>query len=357
MINMLNKLPPRYKDEFVDIETKSIMKAAIKAERKLAELKGYAEVVPNKNILINAITINEAKDSSEIENIITTHDELFKALSDTKRIENSAKEVINYKRALWRGFELINEKGMITTNIIVEIQKIIEENNAGIRSQSGTVLKNNKTGKVIYTPPAEESQIRDLLKNLEAYINKEDNMEVLVKMAVIHYQFESIHPFFDGNGRTGRILNVLYLVLKNLLDSPILYLSNYINNNKQEYYQLIQNIHDSGDWESWILYILKGIEEMSESSLRTLKRIDKLFQDIDNEIKSNEPTIYSRELTELIFKNFYTLIKDVQKTLNVTRKTSSNYLYKLVELGILKVEKRGRQKIFINHKLIDIVKG
>lgn len=356
MSGKLNKLPPRYKGELVDIETKAIMKAVIKATRKLAELKGYTEVVPNKNILINAITINEAKDSSEIENIITTYDELFEALSETKRIENSVKEVINYKRALWKGFELIKEKEMITTNIIVEIQKIIEENHAGIRSQSKAVLKNDKTGEAIYTPPTKEKQIRDLLKNLESYINQEDNVETLVKMAVIHYQFESIHPFYDSNGRTGRILNVLFLVLKDLLAAPILYLSKYINNNKQKYYQLIQNIHDEGDWESWILFILKGIEEMSESSLKTLKSINKLFQDIDNKIKDNEPTIYSRELTELIFNNFYTRIKDVIEIMNVTRKTASNYLYKLVELGVLQVEKRGRQKIFINHKLINIVK-
>ncbi len=356
MTNKLNKLPPRYNGELVDIETKPIMKAAIKAERKLAELKGYADVVPNKNILINAITINEAKDSSEIENIITTHDELFDAISDTKRIENSAKEVINYKRALWRGYELIREKEMITTNIIVEIQKYIEKNNAGIRKQSGTVLKNDKTGEIIYNPPAKESQIRDLLKNLEDYINREDGVEKLVKMAVIHYQFESIHPFYDGNGRTGRILNILYLVLENLLDSPILYLSKYINNNKQEYYHLIQNTHDKGDWESWILFILEGIEKMSDSSLKVLKKIDNLFQDVDNKIKESEPTIYSRKLTEVIFKNFYTRINDLQENINVTRKTASNYLHKLVELGILNVEKRGREKIFINHRLVDIVR-
>ena len=356
MTSKLNKLPPRYKGEPIDMESKPILKAAIRAARKLAELKGYAEVVPNKNILINAITINEAKDSSEIENIITTHDELFEALSDIERSGNTAKEVINYQKALWRGYKLVKEKEMITTNIIIEIQKYIEENNAGIRQQAGTVLKNDKTGKIIYTPPAKESEIRDLLKNLEVYINKEDNVEKLVKMAVIHYQFESIHPFYDSNGRIGRILNVLYLVLENLLDSPILYLSKYINNNKQKYYNLIQNIHDKGDWESWIIFILEGIEEMSDSSLKKIKKIDELFEEIDNKIKENEPTIYSRELSELIFKNFYTRIKDVQEIKDVTRKTASNYLHKLVDIGVLKVEKRGREKIFINHKLIDIVK-
>src|SRR6056297_2178023 len=352
MNNELKVLPPE-----ANLETRGVLKQLTRSHKSLAELKGFADMIPNKNILINAVIINEAKDSSEIEDIITTHDELFRVMSSESYNSHAAKEVVNYRTALWHGYELVKEKKIITTNIIIEIQNLIESNRAGIRNLSGTVLKNELTGETIYTPPSEKKEILSLLSNLELYINEDyDNVDPLVKLAVIHYQFESIHPFYDGNGRTGRILNILYLVLENLLDSPILYLSKYINNNKQEYYHLIQNTHDKGDWESWILFILEGIEKMSDSSLKVLKKIDNLFQDVDNKIKESEPTIYSRKLTEVIFKNFYTRINDLQENINVTRKTASNYLHKLVELGILNVEKRGRKKIFINYRLVDIVR-
>ena len=218
-----------------DLKTPRILEALNEASRSLAELKGFANSIPNQHILINAITINEAKDSSEIENIVTTHDSIYKVLTESGFKDESAKEVVDYRSAIWRGYEIIKEKGFISTNVLVELQGIIEHNNAGIRKTPGTNLVNSKTGEVIYTPPQDEKEIRDLLKNLEDYINKNnDDVDPLIKMALIHYQFENIHPFYDGNGRTGRILNVLYLVLNNLLDSPILYLSNYINKNKDE---------------------------------------------------------------------------------------------------------------------------
>lgn len=198
------------------------MREASKANRKLAELKGYSEIVPNKNILINAITLNEAKESSEIENIITTHDELFSALSKSEYLFGAAKEVLNYNEALWRGIDLIKENGFLATNMFVEIQEIIEGNKAGIRTQGGTNLINERTGEVVYTPPETEKEIRNLLGNIERYINEEDDIDPLIKLAVIHYQFESIHPFYDGNGRTGRIINELFLVMRGLLDTPIL---------------------------------------------------------------------------------------------------------------------------------------
>jgi len=356
MSNKLDNLPPKFNGSFIDIETKPILREAAKANRKLAELKGYSEIVPNKNILINAITINEAKESSEIENIITTHDELFTALSKSDVLLGRAKEVINYKEALWQGIDLILERGILTTNMIAEVQSIIEKNKAGIRKQGGTKLVNERTGEVVYAPPETETEIRDLLSNLENYINEDDETDTLIKLAVIHYQFESIHPFYDGNGRMGRILNELYLVMKGLLDLPILYLSKYILSTKNEYYKLLNGIHTEGNWEEWILYILKGIQETSEKSLKILKQINKLIEDTSDEIRQKHPKIYSKELVEIIFTEFYTRINNVEMGLNVTRKTASNYLNDLAEIGILKIEIRGKDKLFINIKLMDIMR-
>ena len=353
----LEMLPPKGISGEAELETVMVMRELSKAHRSLAELKGYSEIVPNKNILINAITLNEAKDSSEIENIITTHDELFEALSDEKYLKGAPKEVLNYKEALWHGVKLIEDHGILTTNMIVEIQAIIEGNNAGVRKQPGTVLMNEKTGEVVYRPPETEVEIRNLLSNLENYINTEDEIDDLIKLAVVHYQFESIHPFYDGNGRTGRIINILFLVLKDLLDSPILYLSKYIMENKQDYYMLLQQVQSECDWESWIIYMLKGITEMAAESLEILKRINQLIDETSDVIKENSPKLYSRELVEVIFKEFYTRISNIEEGLNVTRKTASNYLSELVGIGVLEVETRGRDKLFINRKLLEIVRN
>ena len=352
----LDLLPPKSESGLIELETVKIMRALSKAHRSLAELKGYSEIVPNKNILINAITLNEAKDSSEIENIITTHDELFEALSDEKYLKGAPKEVLKYKEALWHGVDLIENRGILTTNMIVEVQAIIEGNNAGIRKQSGTVLMNEKTGEVVYRPPETEEEIRNLLSNLENYINTEDKIDDLIKLAVVHYQFESIHPFYDGNGRTGRIVNILYLVLKDLLDSPILYLSKYIMENKQDYYKLLQGVQSNKDWESWIIYILNGITNMAAESLTILKKINSLIDETSAVIKTQNPKLYSRELVEVLFKEFYTRISNIEEGLDVTRKTASNYLNELVEMDVLELEVRGRDKLFINRKLLDIVK-
>jgi len=356
MQNQLPNLPPQFDGVYKDIETKEIMREAAKANRKLAELKGYSEIVPNKNILINAITLNEAKESSEIENIITTHDELFSALTKSELLRGPAKEVINYKEALWRGIALINQNGFLSTNMFIEIQSIIEGNKAGIRTQGGTKLVNDKTGEVVCTPPSTEFEIRNLLGNLETYINEDDEIDPLIKLAVIHYQFESIHPFYDGNGRTGRIINELYLVMKGLLDSPILYLSKYLLSTKGDYYRLLNDIHNHGKWEEWILYILKGIQHTSEESLRLLRRINQLIDDTSNDIKKNHPKIYSKELIDLLFSEFYTRISSVESKLNVTRKTASNYLNELSISGILTVETRGKDKLYINKRLLEILK-
>lgn len=358
MGNMLEKLPPCYNGQAVDIERIDVLREAAKANRKLAELKGYSEIVPNKNILINAITIREAKESSEIENIVTTHDELFRAMSSSNYLTGPTKEVINYKNALWRGIDLIKEKSILTTNMIIEIQALIEGNNAGIRTQMGTVLMNDKTGEVVYRPPSSEVEIRNLLSNLEQYINaEEDEVDPLIKLAVIHYQFESIHPFYDGNGRTGRIINELYLVMKDLLDSPILYLSSYILENKVEYYKLLNEIQQNGNWCEWIIYILKGIQITAERTLELLKEMNRLIDETTAEIKGKLPKIYSKELVNLIFTEFYTRISSVEEELSVTRKTASGYLAELVEANILELEQRGKDKIFINRRLIELMKS
>ena len=348
--NKLPLLPPS-----AELETKLVMKQLVKANKAVAELKGYSETIPNKHILINAITINEAKDSSAIENIITTHDDLYKALSETSKASTSAKEVINYRTALWLGYEQIQKREMLTTNMIVEIQSEIENNRAGIRKLPGTTLKNQSTGETIYTPPEGEKEIRDLLANLEKYINEDnDDIDPLIKLAVIHYQFECIHPFYDGNGRTGRIINILYLVLKKLLDSPILYLSRYINRNKAEYYRLLQEVRITESWEDWIVYILKGIEETAIETLELIKRISTEIVNMSKEIKERLPKIYSKELIDLLFFEFYTKTIFIEKGLNVSRNTAVSYLKALEKKGFLVSEKLGIERVYQNKRLYDM---
>lgn len=348
----LPMLPPKF-----ELETKSVLKQLVRANRALAELKGYADTIPNKHILINAVTINEAKDSSEIENIITTHDDLYKAMSNAKEASPAAKEVVNYRSALWHGYELVKSSQMITTNMLIEIQGMIEKNKAGIRKLPGTVLRNDKTGEVIYTPPVGEDEIHRLLSNLEKYMNEDfDDIDPLIKLAVIHYQFECIHPFYDGNGRTGRIINVLYLVLKELLDSPILYLSSYIIQNKTAYYHLLQEATTDGNWEDWILFILTGIEETATKTLNLVKFINNEVEIMSDEIKQKLPKIYSKELIDLLFFEFYTKTVYIQEGLSVSRKTAVNYLTALEKEGFLISEKIGKERIYQNKRLYDLIR-
>lgn len=338
-----------------DLKTPRILESLNEASRSLAELKGFANSIPNQYILINAITINEAKDSSEIENIVTTHDSIYKVLTESGFKDESAKEVVDYRSAIWRGYEIIKEKEFISTNILVELQGMIEHNKAGIRKNPGTKLINSKTGEVIYTPPQDEKEIRDLLKNLEDYINENDDVDSLIKMALIHYQFESIHPFYDGNGRTGRILNVLYLVLNNLLDSPILYLSNYINKNKDEYYRLFTEFRENSNYEDWIIYILKGIEETSKNTIELIKLIQEEMEAYKQDFITKLPKIYSEELLDSLFYEVYTRINYIEERCHVTRQTAATYLNSLVEAGLLEFEKIGRESIYKNTRLINLL--
>ena len=347
---MLKKLPPE-----IDLETKKVLKKAIQANRALAKLNGVAKIIPNSQILINSLVLQEAKDSSEIENIITTHDELYRASVDITNISNETKEVQNYSKALLLGYSLVKDNELLLKRYIVAIQKELEQNDAGIRRQSGTVLKNEKTGEVIYTPPQEFEIVDRLMNDLEGYINESNDIDPLINMAIIHHQFESIHPFYDGNGRTGRIINILYLILNDLLDIPILYLSRYIINNKANYYRLLQEVRTEDKWEEWIIYMLDGVEVTSLETIELINGIKKLMDETKNEIKEKLPKIYSKDLVEILHMHPYTKIDFLVNELNVTRKTASNYLKALEEIDIIKEIKVGRNKYFINKKLYKIL--
>ena len=340
----------------VNLKTNKILEQLTLSSRALAELKGYSNTIPNMHILINAVTINEAKDSSAIENIVTTHDDIYKVLTESGYKAESAKEVVDYRNAIWLGYEQIKKDGYINTNTIVKIQGTIEHNNAGIRKLPGTELKNSLTGETIYTPPQNEQEIKKYLKNLEDFINNnEDNIDPLIKVCLIHYQFESIHPFYDGNGRTGRILNILYLVLNNLIDSPILYLSKYINKTKQEYYKLFNEVRDNNNFEDWILYILKGIEITSKETITLIEKIQNEMKTYKEEFRNKLPKIYSKELLESLFYEVYTKISYIERACNVTRLTASSYLNQLEEIGLLESEKIGREKLYKNTRLIKLL--
>ena len=339
-----------------DLKTPRILEVLNDASRSLAELKGFANSIPNQHILINAITINEAKDSSAIENIVTTYDSIYKVLTESGYKNEAAKEVVNYRSAIWHGYEIIQKKEFISTNVLVELQSMIEPNKTGVRKNPGTKLVNSKTGETIYIPPQNESEIRDLLKNLEDYINNnEDDIDPLIKMSLIHYQFETIHPFYDGNGRTGRILNVLYLVLNGLLDSPILYLSNYINKNKDKYYKLFTEFREKDNYEDWIIYILKGIEETSKNTIELIKQIQSEMESFKEEFMTKLPKIYSDELLDSLFYEVYTRINYIEDRCGVTRQTAATYLNSLVDAGLLEYEKVGRESIYKNIRLINLL--
>ncbi len=339
----------------IDCETKPILKKSITANRALARLNGVAKIIPNQAILINSLILQEAKDSSEIENIITTHDELFQSSIDMENVTHATKEVQSYSRALLHGFELVKEHSLLLTRYIIEIQQELEGNVAGIRKQSGTVLKNQATGEVIHTPPQDEATIRALLDNLEHYINSEDDTDPLIKMAIIHYQFESIHPFYDGNGRTGRIINILYLVLNGLLDLPILYLSSYIIRHKADYYRLLQEVREKQSWEEWIIYMLDGIEQTAIKQTELINGIKTLMDETKEKLRAELPKIYSKDLLEILFMHPYTKINVIENSLQVTRKTASSYLNQLEDVGVLQEVKLGRNKFFVNKKLFELL--
>lgn len=340
-----------------DIESRKILKKLTSAHRALAELKGIVSSIPNENILINTLGLQEAKDSSAIENIITTHDDIYKAELNLKGFKSlNAKEVQNYIAALKTGFKLISKNEILTNNDIIKIQSVLEKNNAGFRKVPGTELKNATTGKTVYTPPQDYQIIQNLMTNLEQFINDEtiSDFDPLVKMAIIHYQFESIHPFYDGNGRTGRIINVLYLVMNELLDLPILYLSRYIIENKGEYYRLLQEVRETDDWENWILYLLSGVEQIAKETIVLIGKIKDLILEYKNLLRDNYK-FYSQDLLNNLFKHPYTKIEFIENDLGVSRITASKYLNQLSNDGLLKKEKLGTGNYYINVKLIELL--
>lgn len=335
------------------IETPSILKKAISANRALARLNGEAKIIPNSQILINSLVLREAKDSSEIENIITTHDELFRAELDIASVTNEAKEVQHYREALLKGYALVQEHGLLLKRDIIAIQQELEQNDAGVRRQSGTVLRNVATGDVVFEPPQDHETIQELLTNLEQYINEPNDLDPLVNMAIIHHQFESIHPFYDGNGRTGRIINILYLILKGLLDIPILYLSSYIIWNKADYYRLLQEVRTEGNWEAWILYMLDGVEQTSLETIELIGSIHKLMRETKEKIKTELPKIYSKDLVEILFMHPYTKIEFLVAGLGISRQTASKYLNRLEEIGIMSVIQIQNSKFYVNNQLFE----
>ena len=346
-----------------DVESKEILRQVNKANRALAELKGVAVTIPNEGILISTLTLQEAKDSSAVENIVTTQDDLYKADIEIERQLTSAatKEVLRYREALQRGFELVRQDTLLTNSRIKEIQMHLEGNRAGFRTQAGTTLKNG-LGEVVYTPPQHADEIERYMANLENFINNPEMSELdpLIKMAIIHHQFESIHPFYDGNGRTGRIINVLYLVINGLLDLPILYLSRYITQHKAEYYHLIQAVRDkegdnSSEWEEWILFILKGVEQTARETIRLVHGISQLMQSYKQILRPLFGKNYKHELLNNLFFHPYTKIEYMQRDLQVQRKTAAKYLKMMVDGGVLTAIKVGRENYYINHALVDLL--
>ncbi len=353
----LELLPPTAAIE--SIETRAVLKKLTLARASLAELEGTSSTIPNKQILIDTLLLQEAKDSSAIENIITTHDEMYRSTADTKNFPSpSSKEVYKYGEALKVGFQKVKENGFISIKEILLVQEIIEGNDAGIRKLPGTVLKNDLTGEIIYTPPQDYVEILELMSNLEKFINDEIpyDADPLIKMAIAHHQFESIHPFFDGNGRTGRVLNILYLIKEGLLSLPILYLSRYLIKNRPKYYELIQKTRTTGEWEEWLLYVLDGVEITSKETTKLIKEIKILMMQAKQKIRNEEAKMYSQDLINNLFRHPYTKVELLQDDLGVSRITATKYLNRLAEIGILSKLKMGRTNYYINRQLFELLK-
>jgi Fic family protein len=350
-MHKLTNLPPEY-----NFDDPAIWRALNLASRALAELKGESKTIPNSDILINTLSLQESKESSEIENIVTTQDDLFKSQIDDGIKNIAAKEVKQYAAALLHGYHLISEHQLLTSNHILEIQAILEPNKPGFRKLMGTALKNS-AGEVVYMPPQNPQDIIELMSNLDKYINLPElhDVDPLIKMAIIHHQFESIHPFYDGNGRTGRIINILYLVYTQLLDIPVLYLSRYINQHKADYYRLLQSVRIDNNWSEWIVWLLNGVSTTSRQTVELIRQIKQLMNDFQQKIQVDAANIYSKELLDSLFKHPYTKIKFIEDDLEVHRHTARKYLEKLSDLGLLTIQKIGKSNYYINHGLFELL--
>lgn len=350
--NYLPPLPPE-----ADIETLAVLKAAIRANRTLAELKGKSESLPNPAMLVNSIVLQEAKSSSEIENIVTTNDKLFTALSaEDTRVDPQTKEVLRYRQALWKGVGRMKSGESLSALLFIELMQTIKETDAGIRTEPGTVIANPKTRKIIYWPPEGEALIRNLLENLEHYFYANDGVDPLIKMAVAHYQFEAIHPFEDGNGRTGRLINILYLISNGLLNQPVLYLSDAIIIKKQTYYKLLRGVTENAEWEPWILFMLNAVETTSRQTMDQIGEIINLLEETLAMAREKLPErVYSKELIELLFEQPYCKVKNLVDRGIAKRQTAADYLRELEEAGILKSKQVGRENLFLNVRLYELL--
>jgi Fic family protein len=343
-----------------DVETKAVLRKAALAHKALAELKGVVTSIPNENILLETLTLREARDSSAVENIISTFAEVYQSNLLAQQFASAAtKEVHLYAKALKAGFVLVKKHSLLTTNYILEIQELVEGNKAGFRKLPGTQLLNDITGEIVYTPPQDADTILSLMNNLENFINDDAMMDTdpLIKMAIIHHQFESIHPFYDGNGRTGRIINILFLIQKKLLDLPVLYLSRYIIRHKHDYYRLLQKVRETGEWEEWILYMLDGVEQTANESIVLIGHIKNLMQQYKTTIRNQLPKLYSQDVLNNLFRYPYTKIEYIIQDLGVGRNTAIRYLEALVKEGLVIKQKIGRDNFYINQPLFDLLAG
>jgi len=351
--NDLPELPPAANL----IETTDILKKCIKARVALAELKQAAELIPNSAVLVNALPLLEARASSEIENIVTTTDKLFEYADIAEsKADAATKEALRYRTALFEGSKMV-QRGMLTTDMAIQICSTIKGFELDIRAEPGTTLKNRMSGDVIYTPPEGQQLLQEKLDNWADFMHRHTEFDPLVRLAVQHYQFEAIHPFADGNGRTGRILNILFLVQHGLLDSPILYLSRYIIQNKAAYYQLLKNVTRDQDWSAWIMFILQGVEETCTWTTDKIKAIRELMEHTAQFTQENLPKIYTWELVEVLFKQPYCRIGNLVDASIAKRQTASVYLKQLCNVGILKEVKSGRENIFVHPKYIELLTG
>ncbi len=341
-----------------EIESKVVLKKLAEAHRYLAELKGVAASIPNQQILIDTLSLQEAKESSAIENIISTFQDVYQSnVKNEHFVSLQAKEVHAYSKALKKGFDLVGQNGLLTNNIILEIQATIVNNKAGFRKLPGTKLMNEATGETIYQPPQDYDTIIKLMANLETYINNDELSEVdpLIKMAIIHHQFESIHPFYDGNGRTGRIINILYLVKHQLLSLPILYLSRYIIRHKEDYYRLLQQVRQTQQWEEWILYMLNAVIDTSKDTIYVIKEMSKAMLAYKHAIRNDAPKIYSQDLLNNLFRYPYTKIEYLMNELEISRNTAIRYLEKLEQIGLIEKRKVGRDNFYLNKALLGLL--
>ncbi|MCW3837192.1 Fic family protein [Sphingomonas canadensis] len=340
------------------LETPPVLRVAARAHRHLAELKGRASSIPNQGILIDTLSLQEAKASSEIENIVTTQDELFQAsLFPENPSSGATKEVALYRDALKLGLERMRQQqGLLTNGTIVAMFQMLKRTNGGFRETPGTALLNEASGEIVYVPPQEGHTVRTMMGRLETFINDHAacDLDPLVKMAIIHHQFESIHPFPDGNGRIGRIINALYLTQQGLLDIPILYMSRHIITHKGDYYRLLQSVRETGEWEAWLIYMLTAIAETSIDTLNLVENIRRLMAEYKQRLRRNHPKIYSQDLLNLLFRHPYTRIAHVEHELGVTRQTAARYLDELAQAGLLSKHRLGKNNYYINDPLADL---